>query len=581
VLQLLAQVIYRLWKDGNADSMILPGALPLYDPAVRNKCLDYLPQGWDPVIDQDVDGEHSKPAYIEGRQPLIGKIQGARRVARALFLGSAPASGGRAHKGIDAAHLLLGVAQPGQSLGHYKDALRHLVDQLNYLNQEAGRYWLDITPNLRREAESRKGRFTEKDDITPLLGQRVQRMFGNQHHFAGIHVFTPAGDVPDEYGAGPRLVALPPDAAYRKGNDNPAEAAAQNILTTRGEQPRQKQNRLLFLAADFDSVTRLRDQARGFLAWQSIVSDAEEMRLVLDNLQLRQARKNTESADQTLGRMVRDAYRWLLNPFQDVRKGRLDPTIRWEAVAIAPGAPNIMVEIEQKLQEQEWLIKQWSPVHLSRVLESWYFKDGAQEVTALKVWQDSCAYLYLPRLLNDAVFKEAIAAGLESGDFFGYASGKDGERYLAFKFGQAGLVTLDEDSLLIARHAAASYKAARQAPQPTTEPAGGGAQPPGPSQPGPAHPGPVTPPTPPAPAATKHYFYGTVTLDPTKAKLQFGDIEAEVLQHFASDVDTVVTITLEVQAHSDKGFSDQTQRIVRENTKVLKFDSAEFEEGEG
>lgn len=64
VLQLLAQVVHRLWKDGNADGMILPGALPLHDTGVRNKCLDYLPQGWDPVIDQDIDGEFSRPVLV-------------------------------------------------------------------------------------------------------------------------------------------------------------------------------------------------------------------------------------------------------------------------------------------------------------------------------------------------------------------------------------------------------------------------------------------------------------------------------------------------------------------------------------
>ena len=57
--------------------------------------------------------------------------------------------------------------------------------------------------------------------------------------------------------------------------------AAEAVLTRRGEQPRQKQNRLLFLAADAGALERLKDQARTYLAWASIVTDVEWMRLNL------------------------------------------------------------------------------------------------------------------------------------------------------------------------------------------------------------------------------------------------------------------------------------------------------------
>lgn len=60
--------------------------------------------------------------------------------------------------------------------------------------------------------------------------------------------------------------------------------------------------------------------------------------------------------------------------------------------------------IKSKLKEEEWMVSAWSPVHLNRVLNQWYFKEGVTEVSALKVWQDSCQYLYLPRLLNSDVF---------------------------------------------------------------------------------------------------------------------------------------------------------------------------------
>jgi predicted AAA+ superfamily ATPase len=171
----MAQLIYRLWANNNKDLMIMPANLPLDDAAVRNKCLDFLPQGWDAVIDQDIDGEHSRPADLD-KLPLFGKIQAGRRLTRTLFLGSAPASAGKMTKGLAVEHILLGVAQPEQILGHYKDALKQLLDKLNYINHEDKRYWFDITPNLRREMETRKHRFKDKEAIVPLLKTELNQM---------------------------------------------------------------------------------------------------------------------------------------------------------------------------------------------------------------------------------------------------------------------------------------------------------------------------------------------------------------------------------------------------------------------
>ncbi len=92
------------------------------------------------------------------------------------------------------------------------------------------------------------------------------------------------------------------------------------------------------------------------------------------------------------------------------------------------------------------------------LLQCWYFKDGITEISALKVWQDCCHYLYLPRLVRDDMFKNAINLGLHSQDFFGFASGKNGDKYLSFIFDDSAKIILDESSLLIARDVSVAYK---------------------------------------------------------------------------------------------------------------------------
>src|SRR5690606_574513 len=131
--------------------------------------------------------------------------------------------------------------------------------------------------------------------------------------------------------------------------------------------------------------------------------------------------------------------------------------LSWEAVSISPTAPNMVQSIEDKLREEEWVVYEWSPVHLRKVLADWYFKNGDRDISALKVWQDCCHYLYLPRLVNDDVFRDAIARGVETEDYFGFASAKEGDRYLGFCFGRGAIVPLDESSLLIEREAAQAY----------------------------------------------------------------------------------------------------------------------------
>ena len=101
VLQYMAIVIHRLWNSDNKDALIMPGSLPLEDSNVCNKSIHYLPQGWEPVIEREVDGPRSAPHEIDGRHTLFGGVQAARRTARTIFLGSAPSTREQMIRGIE------------------------------------------------------------------------------------------------------------------------------------------------------------------------------------------------------------------------------------------------------------------------------------------------------------------------------------------------------------------------------------------------------------------------------------------------------------------------------------------------
>ena len=591
VLKLMAKVIHRLWTDGNNDLMIQPGSLPLYDSDTRNEAIYYLPQGWDPVLERDIDGERAITTELDNSKPLFGSILACRRIARAVFLGSAPdagaVGGAKHHRGIELENLMLGCAQPGQVLGHYKDGVRALVDRLQYFNSANSRYWFDIRPNLRREMEDRKRRFNMREDVYPYIREKLRFAPG---FFGGVHVFTGSGDVPDDWAL--RLVVLPPEATFGRSAQTPATDAALAILKQRGEQPRQKQNRLIFLAPDADSISRLKEQVCSVLAWQSIVADVKEGRLNLDQHQAKQASNSLDQANDGLGRMVRETYKWLLAPMQEAKPGKGIGDLQWEHFQINPAVMNRSEEIEKILKEHELLIAEWSPIHLSNLMRSWFWKDDIAAIGAVETWQKTCCYLYLPRLRDADTLRVTISAGINSCDFFGIAYGQGEGRYQGFHFAENTSVIFDDALLLIEPKAASDFaaklafeaaerEAAATAAAGRAEPDRGG---PGPSTGGgsasPAATGGATSTSTatPAGAAKKRIFFGTVDLDPVKAKLQFSDVADEVLMLFTQKPGVKVRISVEIEAESPAGFDDGVQRAVRENCNQLKFKNQAFEE---
>lgn len=585
VLQYMAIVIHRLWVADNRDALIMPGSLPLDDSNVRGKSIHYLPQGWEPVIEKEVDGSRSETAEIDKNDTRFGQYHAAQRVMRTVFLGSAPSTGDQMHRGLEVERILLGACSPGQTIGTFKDVITRLRDRLTYLYGDKDRLWLDTKPNLRREMESRKSNINDREALIPLLKKSVTNCFGSQHCFAGIHVFTLASDVPDEFGIGPRLVVLQPDimSAYsRSSSSNQAFKAAENILFKRSEQPRVKQNRLVFLAADYDSLTRLKEQGRTFLAWQSIVSDIENGVLNQDLAHLTQAKTNRDNALQQLNGLVRDTYKWLLSPLQEPGQ-----SLVWEVALISSSATKLAQEIENRLVEEEWLIKAWSPVHLRNLLERYYFANGNDAVSAIKVWQDACQYLYMPRLVNDQVLRSTIEEAIKTSDFLAFAAAQKMDRYEGFAFGHSATVFLDENSLLISREAALQYQGKleeekrleNQLKNDDTSTAKGGS--------------PDEEKKKDKPSSTdtagndrnnigssevKTQFYGSVRLDAIKAKMDFSALIDEVVENFSSQMGVDVQISVEIRANSNKGFDANLQRAIKENCSMLKFNNAEFEE---
>jgi predicted AAA+ superfamily ATPase len=580
VLKLMAKVIYRLWKDDNKDLMILPGSLPLYDGGSRNELTYYLPAGWDPVVEKDIDGDRAETTELENKEPRFGAVNAARRVARTIFLGSAPSSVATktGNRGLDRARILLGCFQPGQTSATYSDALNRLADRLHYLNasgdkaQDATRYWFDTRANLRREMEDRKKRFEDKNEVRTKMAEVLKKLGAGATLFDGVHIFTSHTDVPDDTAL--RLVVLSPDYFYTREEPKMAFDAVLDYVRNNGTKPRYRGNRLIFLSPDFGSLARLRDCIRVSLAWGSIVDDVGAGRLNIDQLQSKQADKELESAEAVLPRVARECYKWLLCPVQhSPTEGK--PSV--EAFPLNTSGSALNGEVQRVCSENELVISAWSPIHLRTKLKELYWKADKTAVGAMAFWEDSTRYLYLSRLRDRDVLAQAIVKGTATRDFFGTAYGQNGDRFDGFKLGDHN-VQLDETLLLIEPEAAQHYEAARKASVPapaaggTTQPSTSGSKPPAARKTPPPFGSPA-----PVGAPKAHTFIGSADVNAATAKMRLVQIAEEIISVLAADPQATVTISVEINADFPSGVSDQIKRAVSENAGSLGFKNKTWE----
>ena len=289
VLRLMASVIHALWESGDPGLLILPAHVPVAAQKIEGELTRYLPSGWTTVIEKDVDGPDSTPRKLDAEKPNLGRISAARRVARTLFIGSAPMADA-ANRGIEDRRIKLGCTMPGESPAIFGDALRHLTQAATYLYQDSARYWYSTQPTVAKLAadraeELRRHREKVLDEIRERIREEL-RDRRNRGEFVRVHAFPgSSADVSDERGTA--LVILGPETEWSKDANSPALAAAQNIFDTRGTTPRIYKNAVVFLAADRIRLEELEQATRSFLAWESILADAEGDRpsLNLDNFQ--------------------------------------------------------------------------------------------------------------------------------------------------------------------------------------------------------------------------------------------------------------------------------------------------------
>ncbi len=571
VLRLMAAVIHTLWEKGDKNPIIMPSLIPIDDRRVQFELTRYLSDDWLPIIDKDVDGANSLPMKIDGEITNLGKIQACRRVARTVYLGSAPTSAA-AHRGLEDRRIKLGCVLPGESPNVFGDAIRRLAAAATYLYQDGNRYWYSRQPTVTKLAEDRRELLKrEPDKVAAEIEKRLKVNLNERGEFRRIHtVPLSSNDVPDDRDA--RLVVLGVDQCYSKDPGNAAEAAAKEILESRGNSPRLYRNSLIFLAADKSRLQDLDESARTFLAWDSILKEKDELNL--DPHQVKQAENQLRSADSTVTGRIPETYQWLIVPTQ----GEPSDPVKWNAIRLS-GADSLAVRATKKLKSEELLLTSFGGTRLRMELDKIPLWRG-DNVEIKQLLEDFARYLYLPRLADPSVLLGAIASGVASLawqlETFAYAEGCDeqNQRYRGLKgAANIGLADMDAPGLLV-RPDIASRQIENEreligiAPKQDPTTAANAADKAVKAEHADQAPAPGT-----AAANLPKRYFGSVELDPQRVGRDAGVIAEEIIAHLTGMVGASVTVTLDINASIPDGTPENVVRTVTENSRTLRCSS--------
>ena len=402
----------------------------------------YLSDNWVPVIEKDVDGPNSLPLRIDGEVPNLGKFAACRRVARTIYLGSAPTTQA-AHRGIEDRRVKLGCVMPGESPAVFGDALRRLAGAATYLYQD-GAALLVLDAADGHQAGRGPGGAAQARPRQGGAGDRAAAAQGPASRRATSAGFTrcrsPGRTCRTTWTRGWSCWASTLPTAKKSGTRR--EVAAQAILETRGNTPRLYRNTLVFLAVDKTRLQDLDEAVRRYLAWESILAEKEAL--------------EPRSAPGQAGRDAEDVRRQRgdraaardLPVAAGARAGDAAGAVAWQAIRLT-GTDALAVRASKKLKNDDLLATTLAGTMLRMWMDKVPLWRG-DHVPVRQLAEDFARYCYLPRLRDAGVLAEAVRSGLAlltwEQDTFAWADSWDeaAGRYRGLRGGQH--VTLDATS---------------------------------------------------------------------------------------------------------------------------------------
>lgn len=557
VLRLMAKVVYELWKNGDKSLLIMPGNIPLNFAPVRDELTKLLGGNWDIIVNSEVDGDHSKPQELDSQNARFGRLQASKKIARSIFIGTAPSSRKGDLLGIEENELHLSTIQPQdlENIAIYNDALTKLKSNSYYLYSQSTRIWFSVNPTLRKMVNEKRDRFSD-DDVEFEIEKKLATWHKGRNLFKSVHICpVDTNDIIEEQAG--RLVILSPKYIYDdRLKNNPAIEFARKILETRGNIPRKYKNTLLFLAADKSKMDVLKKAVREYKAWSEIKAEADAEQLDLDRSQLKIVDDNIKTTKQTFDMKISQAYCRIFSP--DTFGDEDTKNLKWFVEEIECTTENNISVASEKFNRSEKLLDSLGSEKLKNLLDRFIWRDE-NFVNIKQLWEYFTTYYYMPRLIDVSVLLETVKKGVKTKAFALAKTWQDGE-CIDLQFGDnfSGQVSLEN---FLIKKSFAEEKVKPENKEDTAEN--------------------KQPETPPKIEVEKEilptYFSMEVELDKTRLNKNFNTYIEEVVSNLIDIPNVEVSVKLNVIVSAPEGIPTNKKEIVSENCNVLKVKNFNFE----
>ena len=565
VLRLMATLIHELWMSSDPSLIIMPGSVAVAADRFQPEILNFLQKEWGPIISGDVDGDGSTPFKIDQAAPNLGQISATRRIARAVFMATAPLEGSQ-NQGVETKKAILGVCQPNERPITFEDALRRLTNQAKFLHSDMNGAWYSRSPSINRLAADRASNQDEALvalQIDKTLDTYI-RGLRDRGPFHAIQVAPgSSADIPDE-AEGVRLVVLGYAHPHNGKTSSSALAEARDMFKNRGKSPRAYRNTLVFLAPDQRALAGVNEAMRKRLAWESIIAEAGlKEHLTLGDLAL--AKRNLEEAGRTLDVRIREAWCHVMHPVQT----KPQDDVGWGINQVV-AQNDILVQVGKKLVSTEGVFVEIGGRRLSSALSASIWGDKLH-LSLSDVWDYCNRFIYLPRLKDKEVLRNSVVGAISQvkPGPFAYAEhvGENGlYEGLLIDQGKPESVVIDSRSVVIKLDVAKAQRTRVEAAnvEPTSQPeiTDGGGDDTGLDG---------TDSTSGDHERLPKRFYGLVELSADRPAKDMTRIIEGIIEQIINVPDGNVTLRLEIDGEAPGGFDRNKQRTLLENAKVLGF----------
>jgi len=397
VLQLLAEIVYDIFTRQDPSPLIQPANINLSNPRIRRMFIEHVGEVFESVLASDIVGDNARTVKIDRQAGSeYARFKVATGLATAIFFYSFPAT---ERRGISIQRLKVACLREGIPPAIIGDALKKLedIDGPLYLHFEKGLYYFSSQVGLNRIILD-KEEVIKEEEIKEEIKRRIEKIAGKDFE---VYIWPISNaDIPDNKKL--KLVILPLELMW--GNPD-TEKFVQDVLTNYSTGYRTYKNTLIFLVADPNEYSGLKEVIRRFLGLKMITSDKEILKTLTES--------DRDRANQWFNDKDSEAWFKIISTYRHLVKGSKEGLKKFDLGIPAIGErPSLSMRVKHYLKDKEVLLDKVSP----KALLEMTFTEEDERKNLVEIWEAFLKYYELPLLENESVLKDAVVKGVEDKD---------------------------------------------------------------------------------------------------------------------------------------------------------------------